>query len=323
MEEDAGDEDEKNLFGENNDNKEKIIECPEAIEGIIPSTPDCKFAIHCSRGAKTFGPIPCRNNGVFDVRTQNCVQPTPDFVCQWDLFQPKGGEDNVDSASAADPPRQTQVPTLAPITSPSQSTTLVPEKEVSARTSFVDVGDVDDELGAPSDVPAKQSFWKTSLNPSTGTVFTLQVVAIAALAGVLIIVLAIAMFSLGRRIKKNSKGRTGGAQTIIRPVLIQNLPSIPSSESDTDDEGGGFVAELFKTLTSMDDDSTIQTSTIQTRPSMKSTRSGNSMLKSSLKPPPARANQTLQTIQVARQMSKEVTEKELKPEIGRASCRER
>ena len=42
------------------------------------------------------------------------------------------------------------------------------------------------------------------------------------------------------------------------------------------------------------------------------------MLKSSHEPPPRQANQTLQTIQVARQLSKEVTEKQLKPAIKAA-----
>ena len=185
------------------------------------------------------------------------------------------------------------------------------EEEVSARTSFVG-GDVDVEVNLPTEAPAEQSFWKTGLNPSTGKIFTLQVVAIAAVAGVLMIVLAVAMFSLGRRMNKNSRGKKNGSQTNIRPgdkVLIHNIPSI----DDKGDEGNGFVAEFLKTFRSKDDDSTIQT-----RPSMKSTRSGNSMLKSSHEPPPRQANQTLQTIQVARQLSKEVTEKQLKPAIKAA-----
>ena len=183
-------------------------------------------------------------------------------------------------------------------------------EEVSARTSFVN-GEVDNELETPSETPAEQSFWKTSITSSTGKVFTLQVVAIAAVAAVLIIVLAVAMFSLGRRMRKSSNDTENGAETNIKPgdkVLIHNIPSI---DDDKGDEENGFVAAFLKTFKSKDDDSTIQT-----RPSMKSTRSGNSMLRSSLAPPSA--NQTLQTIEAARQRSLEATEKQLKPAIKAA-----
>ena len=366
----AGDEAMFDLLRQNNGNQEGEMECPLAITGLIPATPDCKFAIHCSGGTKTFGPIPCPNDGVFDIRSQNCVEPTRNFVCSWKIFRPNGGVGNVNSSAAAtEPPRKTPEPTLAPITSTptaspsrspitatptsspvSHSPTTAPtalqnemlepiashsgkgeeeslvslepfvedvvdiseEEKVIARTSFVS-GNVDDEIDISSEAPAEQSFWKTGLNPSTGKVFTLQVVAIAAVAGVLIIVLAVAMFSLGRRMNKNSKGKKNGAQTNIKPgdkVLIHNIPSI---DDDIGDEENGFLAEFLKTFRSKDDDSTIQT-----RPSMKSTRSGNSMLKNSHSPPPRPANQTLKTIQAAQQLSKEVTEKQLKPAIKAA-----
>jgi len=155
--------------------------------------------------------------------------------------------------------------------------------EASANVRAPSLHDEDDGFDEPNNpfigAATKQSFWKTGITSSTGRVFTLQLTAIITVAAVSLIVLAVGMFSLGRRLRQESEGGHGGAQVNIKhggQVEIHNMP-LPQNKRD---EESGFVAAFLKTFKSKDDDSTIQT-----RPSMKSTKSAHSLMKSSLLPP--------------------------------------
>ena len=59
--------------------------CPSGYSGLI-GTVDCKGAVHCTKGVKSFGPIPCLSGPdgdlLFDLKSQKCVVPSGDFICQ-------------------------------------------------------------------------------------------------------------------------------------------------------------------------------------------------------------------------------------------------
>ena len=231
-------------------------------------------------GHKTYGPIPCPNNGVFDMRTQNCVHPTPDFQCQWDLFRPKANAVVVSMPTDMRRPPPSDRPTRSPTSS---HPTKVPSALLAPLEDIVDVHvseieEADTSNSATDESPiiaaAAQSSWNNILNASTGEGFPLQLIVIIASVALSVIIVAVAMFSLGRRMNKKSKKKGTETQVSIKrgdKMAFENMGAIDDMIDDksiNEDSNNGFVPTLLDTFKSKGDSTSI-----------KSAKSANSLTK--------------------------------------------
>ena len=267
------------------DNLPAAAICPPVIFGLVPATADCRFAIHCAMGHKTYGPVPCPNDGVFDMRTQNCVHPTPDFECQWDLFQPKANAPVVSMSTDMSRPPPSERPTRSPTSS---HPTKVPSALLAPLEDMVDVSEIEeadtstsnsDTSDGSSDTPdespiiaaAAQSSWSNMLNASTEEGFSLQLIVIIASVALSVIIVAVAMFSLGRRMNKKSKKKGTETQVNIKrgdKMAFENMGAIDDMIDERNINEDEFVPTLLDTFKSKGDSTSI-----------KSAKSANSLTK--------------------------------------------
>lgn len=273
------------------DNLPAAAICPPVIFGLVPATADCRFAIHCAMGHKTYGPVPCPNDGVFDMRTQNCVHPTPDFECQWDLFQPKANAAVVSMSTDMSRPPPSDRPTRSPTSS---HPTKVPSALLAPLEDIVDVSEIeeadtstsnsdtsDGSSDAPDEAPilaaAAQSSWNNILNASsTGEGFPLQLIVIIASVALSVIIVAVVMFSLGRRMNQKSKKKGTETQVSIKrgdKMAFEDICAI----DDMIDDNPTFSFDTFKSKGNSASDLFSDVCTIETRPSMKSSKSTKSV----------------------------------------------
>ena len=161
----------------------EVNHCPPGFTGLSP-TLDCKGAHRCEADLGSIGTIPCPKDPsghamVFESSKQACVVPSRGFVC----LRPAGVELSVYKESAA--------PTPAPVRTDPELRKDIPMFSSSAVQS-----------PEGSSALKQQSFWSTSVSESEGSVFTLQIVAIVAITGVLLVVIGVALVSLGRAVQR-------------------------------------------------------------------------------------------------------------------------
>ena len=159
----------------------------------------------------------------------------------------------------------------------------------------------------------ERSFWNTSISQSSEAtkIFTPLVIGIIAGVGVLVVVAAAAMFSLGRRMR-NGKKRNSLPEVNLKPgdkIQIDNLDEVVAGpEKDEEDEGiaGQILSAIFGS--GVNENATMGHdgggSTIITGVSMQSASSKmNSIIESSK----ASTQKVMESIETARQRSFEST----------------
>ena len=163
----------------------------------------------------------------------------------------------------------------------------------------------------------ERSFWNTSINQSSEAtkIFTPLVIGIIAGVGVLVVIAAAAMFSLGQRMRRGKK-RNSLPEVNLKPgdkIQIDNLDEVVAGpEKDEEDEGiaGQILSAIFGS--GVNENATMGPdgggSTIITGVSMQSASSKmNSIIESSK----ASTQRVMESIETARQRSFESTQEQV------------
>ena len=178
--------------------------CPAGYSGLI-GTVDCKGAIHCADGVKSFGPIPClsgpQGDLLFDIDSQKCVIPSNDFNCQQlpneennreeevEILQSEskelGENKNAAEEPQADQPHDSQTQTESPTNIQIPPPTTPGEIEVTERISFPEVAEDD----ASDDME----------NNVLGPLSLKELIIISAGGGCLVLFIGMSVFFAARR----------------------------------------------------------------------------------------------------------------------------
>ena len=210
--------------------------CPTGYSGLI-GTIDCKGAIHCADGVKSFGPIPClsgpQGDLLFDIKSQKCVIPSNEYVCQQLPNEEDNGEEEVDifpseskesaeNHNDADEPQADQTPGSQTQTkSPANIQTPPPntpgEIEVTERISFPKVAEDD----ASDDME----------NNVLGPLSLKELIIISAGGGCLVLFIGMSVFFAARRKRSAEEKKSQNNQDEKQ----HNAGKSSSSTIDTDD----------------------------------------------------------------------------------------
>ena len=178
--------------------------CPAGYSGLI-GTVDCKGAIHCADGVKSFGPIPClsgpQGDLLFDIDSQKCVIPSNDFNCQQlpneennreeevEILQSEskelGENKNAADEPQADQPHDSQTQTESPTNIQTPPPTTPGEIEVTERIRFPEVAEDD----ASDDME----------NNVLGPLSLKELIIISAGGGCLVLFIGMSVFFAARR----------------------------------------------------------------------------------------------------------------------------
>ena len=211
--------------------------CPTGYSGLI-GTIDCKGAIHCADGVKSFGPIPCLSGPqgelLFDIDSQKCVIPSNEYVCQQLPNEEDNGEEEVEILPSeskelaenknaadepqADQPHDSQTESESPANTQTPQPTTPEAIEITERISFPEGAEND---ASPDDME----------NNVLGPLSLKELIIISAGGGCLVLFIGMSVFFAARRKRsaeeKNSQNNQDEKQ--------HNAGKSSSSTIDTDD----------------------------------------------------------------------------------------
>ena len=256
---------------------------------------------------------------VFDYKEKMCVLKTDDFVCeQLEDVMPSSKPPNVvvaPSQDQADTSLANYQDDAVALNVPTETHSL-PEVASNPKTTDISSHDDINDGGEPNFVVQKRSFWNTSISQSSKAtnIATPLFIGIIAGVGVLAIVAAVAMLSLGQRIyrRKQRNDETDNLEAGDK-VQIDNLEEV-NAGAEKKEEDNGIVQILSAFLGSgVNENASIDPDgagcTIISGVSMQSASSKmNSILESSK----ASTRKAMATIETARQKSIDSTTEQVR-----------